>query len=234
MDCLEFRRTAGAGPAHLDAEARAHVDSCAACAEFLAQVIAFDARILAALRVPVPDVPQAGAGRRIGQVQWIDRRRWFALAASILGGVTIGSLLWVGSPRGSLARALVGHVQHEPGATTVTAPADPARLAEVLRRGGIRLRPGIGTVSYAESCTFRRRTVPHLVVQTDRGPVTVMVLRHESVAGPVRFDEQGYRGTIVPAGPGSIAVIGAGGADPGPVAEHVLAAIEWNGEWNGN
>lgn len=227
MDCLEFRRTAGADPARFGAEARAHAASCPACAQYLVEALAFDAKILAALRVPVPDVPRDDPRRRAGQVQWIDRRRWLALAASILGGVTIGSLLWVGSPRDSLARALVGHVQHEPGATTVTAPADPARLAEVLRRGGIRLRPGIGTVSYAESCTFRRRTVPHLVVQTDRGPVTVMVLRHESVAGPVRFDEQGYRGTIVPAGPGSLAVIGTGGADLGQVASRVLEAVEW-------
>ena len=38
--------------------------------------------------------------------------------------------------------------------------------------------------------------VPHLVVQTEMGPVTVMVLVHESVAKPVPFEEQGYRGVI--------------------------------------
>lgn len=227
MDCFGFRRTAGADPAQLDAEARAHLASCPACAEYLGEALAFDAKILAALRVPVPDAPRDDLRRRAGHVQWIDRRRWFALAASVLGGVAIGSLLWVGSPRDSLARALVEHVQHEPGAAAVTEPADPARLAEVLEHGGIRLRPGIGTVSYAESCTFRRHTVPHLVVQTDRGPVTIMVLRHESVAGPVRFDEQGYTGTIIPAGPGSLAVIGATGGDLEQVTSRVLAAVEW-------
>lgn len=227
MDCLEFRRTAGADPAHLDTEARAHAQSCPACAEYFREALAFDAKILAALRVPVPEVPRDDAARQVGRVQWIDRRRWFALAASIVGGVAIGSLLWVGSPRDSLARALVEHMQHEPQATVSTAAADPVRLAEVLERGGIRLRPAVGTVSYAESCTFRRRVVPHLVVHTGRGPVTVMVLRHEPVSGPVSFDEQGYTGTIVPAGPGSIAVIGTGGADLEQVTSRVLAAVEW-------
>jgi hypothetical protein len=65
------------------------------------------------------------------------------------------------------------------------------------------------------------------VVQTDRGPVTVMVLRHERPAASVSFDEQGYSGRIVPAGPGSIAVIGAAGADLGQVTARVLAEVVW-------
>lgn len=230
MECLEFRRAVGADPAHLDTEARAHSASCPACAEHLREALAFDARILASLRVPVPDAPQDGAQHRIGQVQLIDRRRWFALAASIVAGVAIGSLLWVGSPRDSLARALVEHMQHEPEAMVAPGPVDAVRLAEVLARGGIRLRPDVGTVAYARSCPFRHHTVPHLVVQTDRGPVTVLVLRNESVAGPIDFDEQGYTGRIVPAGPGSLAVIGAGGPDLGQVTSRVLAAVEWIGK----
>ena len=50
--------------------------------------------------------------------------------------------------------------------------------------------------------------MPHLVVQTESGPVTVMVLVHETVGRPVQFDEQGYRGTIVPVpGHGAMAVL---------------------------
>jgi hypothetical protein len=104
---------------------------------------------------------------------------------------------------------------------------DAARLDEVLERGGIRLRPEIGTVSYANTCLFRGRLVPHLVVQTDDGPVTVMVLRHERPARPVAFDEQGQSGRIVPVGPGSIAVIGEAGVDLEQVTSAVTGAVEW-------
>ena len=62
----------------------------------------------------------------------------------------------------------------------------------------LRLKPDAGVVSYASSCTFRGYKVPHLVVQTASGPVTVMVLVHEAVRHATQFDEQGYRGTIVP------------------------------------
>jgi hypothetical protein len=224
MDCLEFRRIAGGDPQHLPDDARMHAASCPRCAEHLRRLVAFDDRIRIALSVPV----ETGlAPRAVTPVRGLDRRRWLALAASIAGGVMVGSLLWVWSPRDSLARDLAQHVEHEPQAMASSAPADTDAVARVLERGGIHLRPDVGTVSYANSCEFRGHTVPHLVVQTDRGPVTVMVLRHEKPAGPTRFDEQGYAGQIVPAGPGSIAVIGAAGTDLDDVTAKVLAAVVW-------
>ena len=60
MECLEFRRAAGADPLHVSVEAAAHRDGCPKCAEFLRQTLVLDERILAALRVPVP-VPERGA-----------------------------------------------------------------------------------------------------------------------------------------------------------------------------
>lgn len=224
MDCLEFRRIAGADPQHVRGGAREHAADCAGCAQHLQRLRAFDERILAALCVPVP----AARGPRVATTaSGLDRRRWMALAASIVGGVLVGSLLWVGSPSSSLARDLVEHMGHEPHSLTSSAPADGTTLERVLERAGIRLRPGLGTVSYANSCEFRGHTVPHLVVQTERGPVTVMVLRHESAGAPVRFDEQGFSGSIVPAGPGSIAVIGGAGTDLEQVTAEVLAAVTW-------
>ena len=228
MECLEFRRAAGSDPAHLSADARAHREGCPRCAEYLRQTLALDEKILAALSVPVPG-REPGIGRTAGTaLPVIDRRRWFALAASIVAGVAVGSLLWVSAPRESLAHEVVEHVTHEPDAMVTVNPADPSHVEDVLEHGRIRLRPGIGTVSYARTCPFRGEKVPHLVVQTGVGPVTVLVLRNEKVSAPVHFDEQGYSGTILPAGPGSIAVIGTAHANLDQVAERVLDAVEWS------
>jgi hypothetical protein len=229
MECLEFRRQAGADPQHLGPEAQQHAAACPRCTGHLAALLALDERILAALQVPV-QVPGATAAtrRRSVAVAVLDRRRWMALAASIIGGVLVGTLLWVGGPRNSLAQDLIEHLDHEPEALVVAKrPEEDTVLGKVLQRGGIRLRPDAPLVSYASSCRFRGHTVPHLVVQTADGPMTVMVLRNEKPASPVRFDEQGFSGRIVPAGPGSIAVIGADGADLEEIAARVLAAVEW-------
>ena len=94
------------------------------------------------------------------------------------------------------------------GCDAVAASLLPAAVAEVLGPAGMRLGSGAGTVSFAARCVFDGRVVPHLVVQTPEGPVTVLVLSHRTVARPVRFDEQGYAGIVLPAPRGSIAVVG--------------------------
>jgi hypothetical protein len=113
-------------------------------------------------------------------------------------------------------------------------PVPESDLKAVLRDSHLQLNPGVGVVSYAQSCLFRGRHVPHLVVQTAAGPVTVMVLVHEPVRKPVQFDEQGYRGVLVPvAGHGSVAVLTRNKTvDPKSVehiAARVLDAIVWTG-----
>lgn len=229
MQCLEFRHAAGGDPRHLAPAAVAHRDACPACAEFLRQTLALDERILAALKVAVPQDAKSAIASKVVAFPLLDRRRWMALAASIAGGVMIGTLLWVSAPKASLAEDVVRHMAHEPGVMLPTAePADAATLGHVLDRGGIRLDPDAGLVSYAESCRFRGHKVPHLVVQTDTGPVTVMVLRHEQVAAPEPFVEGGYTGTLLPAGPGTIAVLGHEPREViDQVADRVAAAVEW-------
>jgi hypothetical protein len=99
----------------------------------------------------------------------------------------------------------------------------------VLARSGVALREDMPAVSYANSCWFRGRHVPHLVVRTPGGPVTIMVLPNEKVAGRVAFDEGGYRGVIVPAQRGAIAVLAQdpSDVDADAVAGTALAAISY-------
>ena len=111
--------------------------------------------------------------------------------------------------RTSLAADVVAHMAEEPEAWARTdVPVAAPDLARVLQNTHLRLKPDAGMVSYAASCLFRGHQVPHLVVQTSMGPVTVMVLVHESVSKAVPFDEEGYRGVILPVpGHGSLAVL---------------------------
>jgi hypothetical protein len=233
MNCLEFRHAAGADPRHLSADAIGHRDGCPQCAGHLRQLLAMDVTILKALQVqgpterssarPVP--PRAG---EVARAVLGNRNRWYALAASIVGGVLVGVVLWASGPRNALARDVLGHIAHEPQALVTTqVPVGADRVRDILAKDGLRLRSDMGLVSYAMSCPFRGHEVPHLVVQTAGGPVTVLVLRDEKVTRVMRFHEQGYVGTLEPAGPGSIAVIGSSPAQVKEAAERVAAALEW-------
>jgi hypothetical protein len=233
MNCLEFRRAAGADPEHLGPDAIAHRDACPQCARYLQQVQRMDATILDALRIPATTpaakapaaAPRASAAVRASLG---DRNRWYALAASIAGGVAIGALLWASGTRDALARDAVAHLAHEPTAMVATqVPADAAQVREVLANDGVRLRSDVGLVTYVMSCSFRGHDVPHLVVQTSQGPVTVLVLRNERVPRAMKFHEQGYAGTIEPSGPGSIAVIGGTDRQVQEAAARIDSALEW-------
>jgi Protein of unknown function (DUF3379) len=237
MDCTAYRRSMMADPSDPNVELREHRDGCHECTEFTGQLLRFEARLNRALRVTVPAEQPAApvvplraktAPRAMGY-----RKRVLAMAASVLLAVVVAGVLWVAAPGSSLAADVVTHMGGEPGSWLQTDVAvDNSELQSVLRASHVRLATGAGLVSYAASCAFRGHHVPHLVIQTESGPITVMVLVHESVQKPVRFDEQGYRGVIVPvAGHGSLAVLTHGPATDIKtvelIAAQVLDSITW-------
>jgi hypothetical protein len=238
MDCGQYRRSILADPSSIDAAMRLHVDSCPDCIRYSEQLRRFEGRLERALRVPAETPSQVvsfwqpwlrtAAPRR-------SRRRWLAAAASVVLAAVIAGSLWVAAPGRSLAADVVDHMAEEPDAWARTdLPVPQSKLDRVLSEAHVRLKAEAGTVSYANSCQFRGHDVPHLVLQTRDGPVTVMVLAHESVTRSVRFDEQGYRGVIVPVPDhGSLAVLERGRrldfkAVEG-FAERVRSAIDWTG-----
>jgi Protein of unknown function (DUF3379) len=231
MDHDRYRMQLLADPRNPDAEMREHRDTCPDCARFSERLLSFEGRLERALRieiasrenfVPLAALPPAKRGRL----------RWMAMAAGVLLCSIVAGAVWLALPERSLAAAVVAHMAGEPDAwRTVAAVPDP-ELEAVLRESKLRLTGQTGTVTYASSCFFRGHNVPHLVVQSKSGPVTVMVLVHESVKHAKQFDEQGYRGAIVPVpGHGSLAVLM---RDPGTdkqeveqIAAHVRDSILW-------
>jgi hypothetical protein len=227
MNCLDVRRALGAEPSRRNPELEAHLGGCAACARHAAELERLDGVILRALRVAVPQ--QA----RLAHVAPTPRQpRLWALAAGLAATAVLAGVLWSVYPREALATALVGHMAHEADSrvrTDVAAP--PAAIAAALAGSGVSIDPTAPRVTYAMSCLFRLRHVPHLVVQTDAGPMTVMVLTREHVSGREDFDEGGYRGVIVPARHGSLAVLAPAGVAPASVdaaLARVMAALRYS------
>ena len=235
MDCSSCRRPLMAQPYDPDPALREHLENCRDCDLFARELLQFESTLERALRVALPATGSWGAKPR----SLMPRRGWLAMAASFLVAAVVAGGLWVIAPGRSLAADVVGHMSLEPQAWQLTAPVAEPALKEVLRNSHLRLAAAAGTVSYAASCTFRGHQVPHLVMQTASGPVTVMVLVHERAPKSVEFDEQGYRGVIVPVpGHGSLAVLTRGaGADMAAVeriAHGVLDSIVWTGAGTGS
>jgi hypothetical protein len=91
----------------------------------------------------------------------------------------------------------------------------------------MRLDGGVGEISFAERCEFEGQVVPHIVVQTPQGPVTLLVLSHRPLARAVRFERGGYAGVVLPAPRGAVAVVGRGVEDFDAVAQQVIDGVDW-------
>jgi hypothetical protein len=223
MNCLEFRRAVGAEPGLDGPGLAAHRAECPACARYQRELQDMDRLLGRAMRVDVERAaaPVPGPSRGPGA------SGWWAMAASLVAGVIVAAALWVSWPEPSLASEVFDHAVHEPEAWSAAGAVAGSEVAEVLDASGATLRPGAGTVTFAKRCFFDRHWVPHLVVQTQAGPVTVFLLGHREVPGETRLEGEGYQAVVLPAPRGSIAVVGRDVPDLDAVARQVFESVEW-------
>jgi hypothetical protein len=151
-----------------------------------------------------------------------------ALAASVVLSVGVGLLFWTLRPQPSLAAGVLDHVALESGSWSQVAPMTASATAAVLAGAGVSLDTPDTTVTYARSCLFNGHWVPHLVVRTAMGPVTVMVLRQEHIAARQSFRQNGYSGILVPSpAGGTLAVIVQGDPNMDEVARALAPHLHW-------
>jgi Protein of unknown function (DUF3379) len=162
---------------------------------------------------PTPAPAQAPARRRA-----LQRSGW-AVAASVLALTTLS--IWIFRPTNTLAHEVVLHVNHEAASWNSSTPVDARDLQNILGKSGVTLKVTSSDVTYARTCYFRGHFVPHLVMSTTEGPVTLLALPDEHVPARESFQEGGYSGVIVPAEHGSIAVLAREGANIDAVASNL-------------
>jgi hypothetical protein len=206
----------GADPAGTTPELEEHLRGCASCREFREEMRTLDGNIRRALERP----PQYA--HRLAS-PW---RPW-ALAASVLLAMVAVLSVWLLHPSDTLAHEVVAHVREEPDSWLARQQIDAQSIDAALRGAGVKLDITSDRISYAQSCWFRDHYVPHLVVQTATGPVTVMILRNQHVSARRTFQESGMNGVIVPASQGSIAVLTRGDANVTAVAMQMQQDVRW-------
>jgi hypothetical protein len=230
MNCADARLLIGADPAAKAPALEEHLRACDACRGFRREMLALDEdirRALAAEPALHAAAPRAPERTRPARPMRPGLRR-LAVAASMLVTIAAGAFLFGPRPADALAADVLTHVAGEPGSWSVAQPVAPAEVAALLQAAGVALDADAHAVTYASACPFRGRTVPHLVVTTHAGPVTVIVLTGERVAARREFAEDGYEGVLVPAPRGSVAVIARGTAEVDEAARLVMAALRFD------
>ena len=232
-DCSTYREAIAADPRH---ESDAHVSHCESCQAFRDEFRSLDRRIAAALSVPVPELKMPELAEvDASDVTTLPVRRkttpvWLAVAATVAIAAVLGfRMLGSELTYPSLADEIVAHLDHEPYALRVTDKAvSERRLARVVPADVATMDTGIGLVTYAQSCVINGRKVPHLVIQGERGPVTILLMPEQKVDGVQPIDGQSINGVILPVGDGSIAIIGETGEDLERIQNNVNSSVTWS------
>lgn len=233
MNCDQYREAISGDPS-FDGGA-GHLSECSSCQAYRGEMIALDEKILRALSLSVPalKMPELPEVETSNVVALHSRRRfspptWFAMAATVVVAALIG-IRFVGVDEQTLAAEVLAHLDGEPGALVVTdvAVSDerfrsvvPARIASMDRSAGL--------ITYAQSCEINGRDVPHLVIQGEHGPITILLMPEEKIANALPLEGDTVHGVILPVGSGSIAIIGAREERLELIEERVLKSVTWS------
>lgn len=232
--CEEYRVAIAADPSGADVDA--HTSRCADCRTFRDEMLALDGKISAAMTIPVPAL-------RMPTLEQIDSsvvttlgsRRlaapaWFALAASVVMVAMLGLRMFGDEPsHPSLADEILAHIEHEPYAVRVSDKAvSDERLARVVPSAIARVDHSNGLITYAQSCVINGTSVPHLVIQGERGPVTILLMPEQEIDGPQSIDGEFVNGVILPVGSGSIAIVGEKDEDLRRIEDGLKNSLMWS------
>ena len=199
------------------AEGEAHLETCAGCRAYVDEVDAVDTAIRGALSIDVPalSMPALPDVDTANVVSLAERRRarapvWLATAAAVVMAAVFGVYTYTSSTEfASLADEIVAHMDHEPQSLRVTDVAvSETRLSRVVPASMANLSPSTGLITYAQSCEINGNKVPHLVIQGERGPVTILLLPDEKIDAAMPLEGTSVSGVLIPVGDGSIAIIG--------------------------
>ena len=155
---------------------------------------------------------------------------WLAIAATVVIAAFLGvRMIGTDIRYESLADEVLAHIDHEPYALRVTDVAvSDERLNAVVASDVAAMDHGAGLITYAQTCVINGHEVPHLVIQGERGPVTILLMPEETIDAPQQLLGQNINGVIIPVGNGSIAILGERDERLERIQERVVESVRWS------
>lgn len=247
MNCAEYREAISGDPSESLDGGAAHAAGCEECRNYRQEMQALDRHIARALAIEVPELRmpelppiETVGGKREGKRVSGFRASRFATPpfwAGLAAAAVVAAVLVAGIPqqeRGpeQLVGEILAHMDHEESSRQVTSvPVATRTLDRVVAPQVADMDQDIGLITYAMSCVINGRTVPHLVIQGNKGPVTLILLPEESIEASVPLSGENVHGVLLPVGNGSVAVIGQREDqldEIGDIGRRLAQSVEWN------
>ena len=216
MNCLDYRRMLLAGEGETEAM-KAHRLQCAPCAQLLEENATFESDLRHALEVPVA----SGFENRLARTGLVRRRRFLAAAGIAALASGTGLFVWL-ARQDPLALACIDFVMKEEAKSIMMGAMPHADAARALAGSlPIERLQAIGQVRHISPCPFNGATAYHVVLAVPQGKVTLLVMPASAARNTRRADHDGLYASVVPAGKGSVGIVGTDAS----VVESVAGAL---------
>ncbi|MBL8473349.1 MAG: DUF3379 family protein [Rhodocyclaceae bacterium] len=230
MNCLEFRRRKLADPRRADAAMDEHVAQCPGCQSFARRLAEQEQALAQTLLVPVPEgLAERVIMRTAGGNTRRPSLRLMALAASVVLTLSVTLVDWYHTPGEDYARYAIEHVMHEPESFSSRRLVEASYLDTILRNFGAELRAPLGTLRYAKLCPVPNGTGWHLVLDTEHGTATVLLIPHAQRNKDItRAAMAGMNSEVMPLGQGYVAVVADDAERARDVGKLLTQRVDWS------
>jgi len=218
MNCLDVCRQLSGDCFTTDSAIKDHLASCQSCSAYAQQQIKLSDSLKQAVNITVPEglvsrillqqsLNEEKHDKQEKQIS-IRRYRVYAIAASVVLSVSVFYRLVLFSPPLLLEQVALNHVKDELHHLLDKKDIQLAKLNNLLQPYNMKLKSSLGVINYAGSCLIRQNKGVHIVVETNTGPVTILLMPGEQLENRQIVDDVLFSGSVVPIKKGSFAIIG--------------------------
>ncbi len=199
MNSTERKRALLADPTHLQPEQVRALEQDTELRAWFNEALELDGLIHQAMQLPVPeDLEERLQSLTCGQPvpRRTGSRRWLqagALAASLALVVAGYSYLGFRDP----AAEIIAHIQHEPASLISDNGVKLQDVQALLADYGMRLQTQLGKVTYLTRCRLQGHAGVHMVLETDYGRVTVLLVPGLAVKEMKEIQGDGLEGYLI-------------------------------------
>lgn len=231
MDDLAFRRQAYTDPACKDSAFIEQKNKSDENVNFVEDLQLLDGYLKQAMHIQPPEDLAERIKLRQALHQHQDMRKrtlFWSIAASVLIVFAVFfNLQPLNMHKSNLEQQVLSHIYHEIDHLYEQQNRSLEQVNTLLSEFGSHLNASIGSVNYLGSCEIARGRGVHMVVEGSTGPITVMMLPDLPVDSRHLINDKRFKGLIMPAGKGSVAVVGEKGESLELLQEKLIENMRW-------
>jgi len=238
MDDLEFRKQAVIDPASQDDQFLQKTSQSPHNKRFVKEQLEFEQILNSVLDVEVPEnlsdkiiLNQQLSQHKISQhkKRYQSYKKWAvtSIAASLLLMLSVHLLIPDMVDNTQLAAHIITHVQDDTHALNVNMPIAKTQIDTMLASYGGKLNGPIGQVSFLGHCIVGGQTGIHMVLNTQQGLVTVLILPAQAIEESLSFADNQYKGFVYPTQKGSVAIVAENLSIIKPIQQKIDQNLNW-------